>query len=72
MRAYPQAPLRRRLFRQGRDVVRSRLLHHDHVVADISAAEGHAGVPLRLEDILADYSGWEEMFRKIAYKEEYL
>ena len=30
-----------------------------------------AGVPLRLEDILADYSGWEEMFRKIAYKEEY-
>lgn len=31
-----------------------------------------AGVPLRLEDILADYSGWEEMFRKIAYKEEYL
>ena len=25
-----------------------------------------------LEDILADYSGWEEMFRKIAYKEEYL
>ena len=31
-----------------------------------------AGVPLRLEDILADYSGWEKMFRKIAYKEEYL
>ena len=31
-----------------------------------------AGVPVRLEDILADYSGWEEMFRKIAYKEEYL
>ena len=29
-----------------------------------------AGVPLRLEDILADYSGWEEMFRKIAYKED--
>ena len=31
-----------------------------------------AGVPLRLEEILADYSGWEEMFRKIGYKEEYL
>ena len=31
-----------------------------------------AGVPVRLEDIRADYSGWEEMFRKIAYKEEYL
>ena len=39
---------------------------------DISVKNADRGKPFVLEEIMQDFGEWSDMFRKMAYKEEFL